>query len=83
VILQNKLDNVIHDPESVLLPQIIHVSDPDTKKTIQNQSFRILVAIYKKVYEAVTNPKNEYPADLLCLEPSKLEEALCGNVTDV
>jgi len=77
-IFVNKLDTLMANPESVLLPQIIHIYDQKTKRTIQGQSFRILVAIYKQVYEAVINPKNQYPKDLLSLEPSKLEESLCG-----
>ena len=72
------MDTLISNPESVLLPQIVNVSDPQTKTAIQRQSFRILVAIYKQVYEAVVNPKNQYPVDLLSLDPAKLEESLCS-----
>jgi hypothetical protein len=70
----------VTDPESVLLPQIIHLADPDLKKTVQQQSFRILAIIYSKVYEAVSNPKNEYPQDLFTLDPRILEKSLCGTV---
>ncbi|CAL8131551.1 unnamed protein product [Orchesella dallaii] len=77
-IFVNKLDSLIHNPDSVLLPQILHVIDPQTKVMIQKQSFRILVAIYKQVYEAVNETKNAYPKDLLNLEPDQLEKSLCG-----
>jgi len=75
---QNKLDSVMADPESVLLPQIIHLNDTALKKTVQQQSFRILAIIYKKVFEAVADPKNQYPKDLFSLDPSVLETTLCG-----
>jgi hypothetical protein len=63
-----------------LLPQIIHLADPITRKQVQQQSFRILAAIYCKVYEAVMDPKNQYPPDILNLDPKTLEESLCGEV---
>ena len=75
---QNKLDTVTSNPESVLLPQIIHILDQETRKTILKRSFRILVAIYKQVYEAVIDPKNQYPENLLALDPKSLEESLCS-----
>lgn len=82
-IFQNKLDSVINDPESVLLPQIYHLSDTGTRKYVQQQSFRILAAIYRKVYEAVINPKNGYPSEILKMDPKTLEDSLCSDTTEV
>ncbi len=62
-----------------MLPQIIHLSDAETRKHVQEQSFRILVVIYRAVYEAVINSKNEYPPDILKLDPKTLESSLCGD----
>ncbi|OXA64678.1 conserved oligomeric Golgi complex subunit 6 [Folsomia candida] len=82
-IFVNKLDSVINDPESVLLPQIYHLSDTGTRKYVQQQSFRILAAIYRKVYEAVINPKNGYPSEILKMDPKTLEDSLCSDTTEV
>lgn len=75
---KNKLDSLIHNPDSVLLQQILQVIDQGTKAVIQKQSFRILVAIYKQVFDAVSDPKNAYPKDLLNLDPDQLEKSLCS-----
>jgi len=76
--LQNKLDSLISNPESVLLPQIVHLTEASQKKSILKQSFKILVAIYKQVYEAIKLPENQYETQILSLEPEKLEELLCN-----
>jgi len=78
----NKLDSVVNDPESVLLAQISHLSDAETRKNVQQQSFRILSAIYRKIHEAVLNPKNEYPPGILNVDPNALEVSLCGDLSN-
>lgn len=83
IVYQNKLDSVINDPESVLLPQIYHLNDQITRKHVQQQSFKILSAIYCKVHEAVMDSKNQYPPGILTLDPKTLEETLCGDIKEV
>ena len=76
------MDTLIVDPDSVLLPQIANLSDVKIKRAVQQQSFKILVVIYQKLYSAVADPKNNYAPNLLALTPDKLEESLCGGPSD-
>ncbi|CAH0546527.1 unnamed protein product [Brassicogethes aeneus] len=69
-----KLNDLIANPDSALLPQINLLSSSKHKKAVQKRSFEVLLAIYKQLYESVYNPESQYenPQDILNISPEEL-----------
>ncbi|XP_044753342.1 conserved oligomeric Golgi complex subunit 6 [Coccinella septempunctata] len=73
-----KLDYLISNPESSLLPQINLLLSSKHKHTIQKRAFDLLIAVYKQLYEGVNNPSNLYENPMLILNktPEELTKSL-------
>ncbi|XP_026461310.1 LOW QUALITY PROTEIN: conserved oligomeric Golgi complex subunit 6-like [Ctenocephalides felis] len=78
-IFANKLDNLIEMPEVLLLPQVGLLISNAHRKTIQQRSFDVIIAIYTKLYESVNLPENEYrnPKNLM-KSPEIVKQLLLG-----
>lgn len=79
----NKLDFLLSNPDSVLLPQINLLSSSKHKKAIQKRSFDLLIAVYKQLYESVNNPDNLYenPHQILDKVPDDLVQLLNKHIS--
>ncbi|KAK9891487.1 hypothetical protein WA026_014724 [Henosepilachna vigintioctopunctata] len=74
----DKLDFLISNPDSALLPQINLLSSSKHKHAIEKRAFDLLIAIYKQLYEGVHNVSNLYenPELILSKSPEELTSAL-------
>lgn len=67
-------------PEVLLLPQVGLLISNAHRKTIQQRSFDVIIAIYTKLYESVNLPENEYrePQKILMKSPEIVKQLLLG-----
>ncbi|KAK0177613.1 hypothetical protein PV328_001649 [Microctonus aethiopoides] len=74
----NKLESLLLMPESFLLPQISLLQNSTYRSTALKRSFQVIGAIYKQLYEACHEPKNDYqnPDGLFARTPDELLEKL-------
>ncbi|CAD6208956.1 GSCOCG00010769001-RA-CDS [Cotesia congregata] len=74
----NKLESFLLMPDSFLLPQINLLKNCNHRSTVLERSFQVIGAIYKQLYEACHDPKNQYenPDKLFVRTPDQLMEKL-------
>lgn len=69
----NKFDAFLVAPEDYLLPQIKLLTSSSHRKSISKRSLQVVSATYKQLFEAVTDPKNEYPETLMNKTPDQVD----------
>lgn len=78
---QNKLESFLSMSDSFLLPQINLLKNCNTRSIVLKRSFQVIGAIYKQLYEACHDPKNQYenPDKLFVKTPNELMEKLLSH----
>ncbi|ETN67849.1 component of oligomeric golgi family complex [Anopheles darlingi] len=76
----NKLEQFLHTPEILLLPQVNLLVSSSHRATVQKRSFNVIIAIYRQIYERINDPANGYtnPETILSKTPEQVAELLCG-----
>ncbi|KAL7288451.1 hypothetical protein TKK_0017533 [Trichogramma kaykai] len=74
----NKLDTFLVMPDVLLLPQISLLQSSVHRSSTQRRAFEVIGAIYKQLYEACHDPRNQYqnPGALFTHTPDQLSKAL-------
>uniref|UniRef100_A0A0K2UCR5 Conserved oligomeric Golgi complex subunit 6 n=2 Tax=Lepeophtheirus salmonis TaxID=72036 RepID=A0A0K2UCR5_LEPSM len=69
-----KLDEFLVGPDSFLLPQISLLNSSSHRKTINQRPLSVVLASYKQLHEAVTDPKSGYdnPNGILNKTPNQV-----------
>ncbi|XP_057326949.1 conserved oligomeric Golgi complex subunit 6 [Microplitis mediator] len=77
----NKLESFLSMSDSFLLPQINLLKNCNTRSIVLKRSFQVIGAIYKQLYEACHDPKNQYenPDKLFVKTPDELMEKLLSH----
>ncbi|XP_063986387.1 conserved oligomeric Golgi complex subunit 6 [Diachasmimorpha longicaudata] len=74
----NKLESFLLMSDAFLLPQISLLQNSTHRSTALKRSFQVIGAIYKQLYDACYDPKNQYqnPAGLFVRTPEDLLDKL-------
>uniref|UniRef100_A0A2M4BHF4 Conserved oligomeric Golgi complex subunit 6 n=2 Tax=Anopheles marajoara TaxID=58244 RepID=A0A2M4BHF4_9DIPT len=75
-----KLEQFLHTPEILLLPQVNLLVSSSHRATVQKRSFNVIIAIYRQIFERINDPANGYanPETILSKTPEQVAELLCG-----